>query len=51
MSFDEVIVGELGNTGNNSQVLKELYEVRPSVVSLSDIIKNIDIKIKRPKFK
>lgn len=50
MTFKKIKVGELGNGGNNTEVLKELYEVKPNDESLDSIIESIDTRIKRPAY-
>ena len=46
MSFKKIKVGELGNKGNNTEVIKELFEVKPNDEPLDDMISGLDTKIK-----
>ena len=46
----EIKVGELGNEGNNSDILKEFFNIKKKQEELSDLIANLDTKIKKPRF-
>lgn len=51
--YKDIKVGELGNNGGNTDVLKKLYWVaskKESTEQMQTLIDNLDTKIRSPRF-
>lgn len=46
MDFKKIQVGELGNNGGNTEVLKQILKFAPVREDLNSLIENTDTKIK-----